>query len=349
MKNIALCFDRVRDRRGPGASSGGATNAAALTELLVTDDHQVVWWCPSSTDERRLTSVRTHVDSARAHVSAAYALLVERWSPGDRLFLFGSGRGAACAQALARLLGTVGVLRAAELTGWTTAEFRQYVLATYAVPRTPREPSDWQRVRELATRISGGDDVAVEVTYLGLWDSTPIPGVPRARDPEPLPTVRAARHARAIDGAAHRRTQPLTPTVGPGAPQHIEEVWFRGAHGDVAGGPHACAALAELSLDWVLDGAVRAGVVIEPSVRPHRAPAPDLADTAPTHLHPLPAGKVPPDAAVHASVQTYLRAHPSYWRRLPSHVVWADPEWAARAERLVDPVEVAEPYLVGSH
>ena len=81
---------------------------------------------------------------------------------------------------------------------------------------------------------------------------------------------------------------------------------------------------------------------------PHRAPAPDLADTAPAHLRPLPAGRVPADAAVHASVQTYLRAHPSYWRRLPAHFVWADPEWAARAERLADPVEVRGPQLVGS-
>lgn len=106
--------------------------------------------------------------------------------------------------------------------------------------------------------------------------------------------------------------------------------------------------LAELSLDWVLDGAVRAGIVIDPSVRAHGAPAPDLADIAPTHLRPLPGARVPAGAAVHASVQTYLRAHPSYWRRLPAHFVWADPEWAARAERLADPVEVRGPQLVGS-
>ena len=198
MKNIALCFDRVRDRRGPGASSGAATNAAALTELLVADDRQMVWWCPSPTDAHRFPSRRAHLGSARACVTAAYTVLVERWSPGDRLFLFGSGRGAACAQALARLLGAVGVVRAAELAGWTTAEFRQYVLATYAVPRTPREPSDWQRVRELAGQISGGDDVAVEVAYLGLWDSTPIPGEARA----------AARSARRASCPRHRRQRP---------------------------------------------------------------------------------------------------------------------------------------------
>ena len=98
----------------------------------------------------------------------------------------------------------------------------------------------------------------------------------------------------------------------------------------------------------MLDGAVRAGAVIDPSVRAHGAPAPDLADAAPAHLRPLPGARVPAGASVHASVQTYLRAHPSYWRRLPAHFVWADPEWAARAERLADPVEVRGPQLVGS-
>jgi hypothetical protein len=39
---------------------------------------------------------------------------------------------------------------------------------------------------------------------------------------------------------------------------------------------------------------------------------------------------------VHASVDVYLRAHPEYWRRLPAHVVWADTDWLARSERLVD-------------
>jgi len=44
---------------------------------------------------------------------------------------------------------------------------------------------------------------------------------------------------------------------------------------------------------------------------------------------------LPADAVVHASVESYLRAHPAYWRRLPARVEWADPDWVARSERLV--------------
>ncbi len=43
----------------------------------------------------------------------------------------------------------------------------------------------------------------------------------------------------------------------------------------------------------------------------------------------------PVDAAVHASVEVDLQAHPEYWRRLPARIVWADADWIARAERRV--------------
>ncbi len=46
--------------------------------------------------------------------------------------------------------------------------------------------------------------------------------------------------------------------------------------------------------------------------------------------------RLPASPLVHASVDVYLRAHPEYWRRLPAHVVWADTDWLARSERLVD-------------
>ena len=53
--------------------------------------------------------------------------------------------------------------------------------------------------------------------------------------------------------------------------------------------------------------------------------------------------QVEKSALVHASVDVYLRAHPEYWRRLPAHVVWADPDWLARGERLVQAEPVAAP------
>jgi len=50
---------------------------------------------------------------------------------------------------------------------------------------------------------------------------------------------------------------------------------------------------------------------------------------------------LPEGAAVHASVEVYLRARPQYWRRLPALVEWVDPEWLARGERLVQTTPAA--------
>ena len=97
----------------------------------------------------------------------------------------------------------------------------------------------------------------------------------------------------------------------------------------------ACWPLADITLDWILDGAVRAGAVL-------RAESPYAPTATPTELDALTDGartislrSLPPDARVHASVDVYLRAHPEYWRRLPAEVVWADTDWLARSERLV--------------
>jgi hypothetical protein len=321
VKNIALCFDR--------SDVGGTSNAAALVELLSCDEGQMVWsrTDPARTGRPGLPGLRRRSPqsaTARAVIAEAYEFLVEHWVPGDRILVFGAGRGAFCARALTRLLGTVGVLRDTDPSGC----LRDYVLATYAVPRTRRDAADWRRIADLAVALAGGCSVAVDVEFLGLWDTVAVPGAPRQETPESLPNVRAARHAVAIDGGPFG-AQSLEATSA-----DVQEVWFRGSHRDVTGAGRACAPLADLTLDWVLDGAVRAGATVRAGLR-HWAPVPNAAGALAQSTHPVSFRKVPPDAAVHASVECHLRADPSYWRRLPAQIVWADQDWLARGERLM--------------
>lgn len=344
MKNIALCFDRARVH----TRSTGETNVSALVALLHSGDEQIVWSCPDTSVGGRYRFAHRQaraLDAARASVVEAYEFLVEQWEPGDRVYLFGAGRGAYCARTLAHLLGTVGVLRGPDLAGWTAADFREYVLSTYVMPRTHRSASDWERVGHLAAHLSGRGDIAVGVDFLGLWDTLAVPGHPRTATPDSLPNVVAARHAVAIDGGYRAfGGQSLGPTA-----DGIEEVWFRGAHCDVTGGQDACAPLADIALDWVLDGAVNAGAVLGYSWR-DAAPAPSAVDALAGAARAVSIRKVPDYAVVHASVESYLRAHPSYWRRLPARVEWADPEWGARSERLASApvVPAPQPVLVAA-
>jgi hypothetical protein len=235
--------------------------------------------------------------------------------------VFGTGRGGYCAQALTRLLGTVGILP----PRWD--DLVDFFVSAYGVPRTRRSPRDWARIKHLAAELNGGDESAIPVAYLGLWDALrphalPVPPTP------PVSNVLAGRHAMAVDGG------PLGDWLMQVRSERVEEVWFRGGHCDVAGGAGACEPLADISLDWVLDGAVTAGASLR---NDHTvvSPAPGQPDALAGSARNICLRRLPTDASLHASVDVYLRAHPEYWRRLPDRVVWSDQEWLARGERLV--------------
>lgn len=271
MTNIVLCFDQA-----------GETNAAAVFRRVDPAD-QISW--------HRHTSRRS--EQARQAVSAAYDFLTEHWHPGDPVYVFGAGSGAACAQALARLLGTIGVL---------DGELRDYMLSTYALPRTERSAQEWRRVTEVAAGLAERDDIAVPVRFLGLWDSAPIRGAGGPVD------VVEGRHALAIDGG------PSLQRV-----DGVDEVWFRGNHRDIVGGA--------LTLEWMLDGAAQAGLRLDTAPSVHAEPDGSALTLALRRL--------PEAAAVHASVQMHLHNHPRYWRRLPARVQWHDLDWLDRGERLL--------------
>ncbi len=315
MKKLVLCFDRARRYPGPDA-----TNAARLFHLLDTGEDQVSWYHAGNRMARNRWDVlrwrEAAADDAGAAIAEAYEFLVDQWQPGDRIFIFGGGRGGYCAQTLTRLLSTVGVL----------PDLRDHVLAAYANPRTGRARQDWDRVRHVASGLSEQRQISVPVWFLGLWDAVKIPGFTGRTAPGPMANVELGRHAVAIDGLFGER-------LVASASERIEEVWFRGAHCDVTGGPGACRPLADITFDWVLDGATRAGLVVS-SARRQAVPALSQHDALIETAHTVSMRTLPEGATLHASVDMYLREHPRYWRRLPEHVLWSDTEWLVRGERL---------------
>ena len=341
MKNLVVCFDSTSNRPGPR----DATNAETLFRLLTSDDdRQVTWYDAGETvlNSPRLLNPAARrwrgsvAAAARESVIDAYFFLAEHWEPEDRIFLLGAGRGAYCARALARLLGTVGMMadRADHVV--------EYALAAYALPGQRRTTQDWKQIHQMACALEGRSDVAVPVHFLGLWDTVKVPGTPSLCEEDWLGNVVSGRHAVAIDGGSG----PFGECRIGRNDDAIEEVWFRGAHCDVVGGPNAYWPLADITLDWMLDGMAKAGAIIGDKGMP-RTPAPTDRDALAEGARSLRLRRVPEDALVHASVEVYVRAHPDYWRRLPWHIVGSDLDWAARAERLpvrdTTPAAKAEP------
>jgi hypothetical protein len=305
MKNVVLCFD-----------ADGVGSASELFSLLDQSDDQVTWYHRDAAGRRQ----RDAFDSARAAVGKAYDFVSRHWEPGDRIFVFGAGRGGYYAHALTRLLGTVGVLPS------TWSDLVDFALSAYALPRTPRTSCDWWRVRQLIEELNDVD-TAGPVAFLGTWDAVRTAGLPTLA-PEAHANVVAARHALAIDGGPLHRQIVTAPSGG------VDAVWLRGGNCDIAGGPGACAPLTGIAIDWVLTGALSAGAGLRSDAL-HAMPVPGYADALAGSVHGVPWPKPPVDASVHASVGAYLQAHPEYWRRLPSRIVWADDDWIARGERLV--------------
>ncbi len=325
-----MCFDSTNDRPGPRH----ATNVETLFHLLdaADDDRQITWY---HAGETALTSIQllnpaarrwrdAVVAAARQGVVDAYLFLAEHWQPDDRIFLLGAGRGAYCARALARMLGTVGMLPD------RSDNVLEYALGAYALPGIGRTTHEWHQVNRLASALSNRRDIAVPVHFLGLWDTVKVPGTPRLSTADSLGNVGTGRHAVAIDGGCG----PFGECRVGVRDDTIEEVWFRGAHCDIVGGPNAYWPLADITLDWMLDGVLKAGEVIRAGGR-QRTPAPTELDALAEGARSLRFRKAPDNALVHASVDVYLRAHPDYWRRLPGRIVWSDLDWASRAERLL--------------
>lgn len=172
---------------------------------------------------------------------AAYATINREYRRGDRLFIFGFSRGAACARRLAADLAGNGIYPEID------------VKRDYKANRLTQQVET--RIRDYSVR---GEPLSVEIAFLGCWDTVgafvlPL-RLPRFRwldgcirrwvrlrqrlkgdvpfsDLKVASNVRRAVHCVAID---ETRDAFLPTLMAPD--ERIEEVWFPGVHADVGGG-----------------------------------------------------------------------------------------------------------------
>jgi len=198
------------------------------------------------------------------NVEEAYSYLMERYEPGDRIFLFGFSRGAYTARVLAGFLQAVGLLEPGNQSLIPYAiklyksKKRRYWIVGSASPQ-------FQVMQKFKSTFSR----SVDIHFLGLWDSVSTFGW--IYNPIFLPyttnnrSVKTVRHALAID---ERRAffQPMPWGLTHADEQNIKEVWFAGVHSDVGGGyAEEDSGLSKITLRWMLDEATRPemGLVID--------------------------------------------------------------------------------------
>ncbi len=186
-------------------------------------------------------------------IRRAYLYLAIRWRPGDRIFLVGYSRGAYAARALAGMIDRVGLL-APEHAG----EAR--VLEAY---RHYRDDPLHRDARSFAARYCHEaapiDAVAVFDTVQAVGIRWPLlwrlfPEVHAFRSHRLGRSVARGFHAIALDEtrAAYALDRWRTHGDRTGS---VEQVWFRGTHGDVGGhllGRAGARPLANVALVWML-------------------------------------------------------------------------------------------------
>ncbi|MEM6634362.1 MAG: DUF2235 domain-containing protein [Pseudomonadota bacterium] len=196
-------------------------------------------------------------------IKRAYGALASRYRPGDRIFLFGFSRGAYAVRSLAGILGSVGLLRPVEATERNIAmAFRHYECA-------PKQ----ETLSAFQARFC---QESVGIEMVGVWDTVKALGLRapllwRMTERRHLfhnhrlgTHVRHGFQALALDERrdAYKPVLWETPDDFPG---HVEQVWFRGTHGDVGGhllGHNASRPLSNIPLVWMLGNAEACGLVL---------------------------------------------------------------------------------------
>jgi uncharacterized protein (DUF2235 family) len=203
----------------------------------------------------------------------AYVFLMNHFRAGDRLFLFGFSRGAYTVRAVASLLRMVGLIREGNepLVPYAIRMMRGIMRSR---ARGKEDVAEYFDLAESFREAMAG--APCRPHFVGVWDT--VSSVGWIENPLKLPyiadnpDIEIGRHAIAIDERrAFFRNHLWRPSTNPDAehgPKDLKQVWFPGVHCDVGGGyPEAESGLAKIALEWMLDEAQAAGLLVDPDRR----------------------------------------------------------------------------------
>ena len=194
-------------------------------------------------------------------IRRAYGFLASRYRPGDRIFLFGYSRGAFAVRSLAGVIDRIGLLTAQQATERNIRQaYRHY-----------QHDPNGKIAREFAETYCHSK---VDIEMIGVWDTVKALGVRLPfvwkysdrqhsfHDHRLGDSVKHGYHALAYH-ETRQAYDPVMWTTRPGRKAHVEQVWFRGTHGDVGAqidGQEAVRPLSNIPLVWMLEKAQSHGL-----------------------------------------------------------------------------------------
>ena len=194
-------------------------------------------------------------------IRRAYGFLASRYRPGDRIYLMGYSRGAFAVRSLAGIIDMVGLLRPEHATVRNIRDiYRHYECSP-----------DSEGARVFADRLCQPE---VTIEMIGVWDTVKALGLrlpllwkfsaPRHEfhNHHLGPAIRNGFQALALNETRMVYEPVLWDSVE-GWHGRVEQVWFRGTHGDVGGqigGFEAARPLANIPFVWMMEQAEACGL-----------------------------------------------------------------------------------------
>lgn len=268
-KNIIICCDGTGNQFGNENS-----NVVHLYSVIKKEPgQQIAYYDPGvGTNQSTGLSSKFRAKARRIfglitgyglyqNVYEAYSYLMENFEPGDQVYLFGFSRGAYTVRVLSGFIHMLGLLEKG------CQNLIPYAFALYSdeirYPEDGRKGPDFDTAASFKSRFAricpvkfiGIWDTVSSIGYFGNWKSYPYTANNK--------NVATIRHALAID---ERRAFYTQNKLGESNEYtNIREVWFAGVHSDVGGSyPEEESGLAKIALQWMLNEAKTAGLIIDP-------------------------------------------------------------------------------------
>lgn len=269
-------------------NSSSMSNIAILAHSVAStassDTASIEQFCAYQSSQARST--------VRGAICNAYADLAFQYDVGDEIFIFGAGRGAYCANELARMINACGILSRRHLSKLSDAYALYQAAAKAQSEDMTRTLAQFRLLYGKTPRNADGtrrsSSAIPKIQYLGLFDATLPNSFTARRRGFVLPdNVLAARHAVAIDETRViyppalwsdlERANEARGAKAKDGRAPLQQRWFVGAHEDVAGGVGS--PLSSMALAWIADGATEAGLQFDRSSE-ERSPLLEVLDQA---------------------------------------------------------------------
>jgi uncharacterized protein (DUF2235 family) len=258
-KNIVVFSD------GTGQEGGKGHNSNVYRLFNMCEDRtprQIIFYDRGlGTGWRRFTGKAFGAGISK-NIKECYQFIFENFEAGDRIYLFGFSRGATTVRSLSSFVHLFGILPKSR------PELIDDAYGIYKKRKT--------RDEESKDFIRRHHNMWTKIRFLGVWDTVaalgiPIPGLKVIVEQIPgwrhkfqnlamSQSVEHGRHALAIDDE-REIFHPVLWDPQLEDYQSMAQVWFCGMHTDVGGG-YPEQGLADISLTWMVEEAVRKGLHI---------------------------------------------------------------------------------------